>query len=139
MALRFYDIHEVDSGLYVIALGLAAFQTIRIGALGARDFPAGVYLYVGRARRNLRQRVRRHMDGAGALRWHVDYLRREAEPIGALVAPGDDECALARRLASLPGAEVVPRFGSSDCRCPGHLIRLAGNKVSLFAICRISM
>ncbi|MBI3353094.1 MAG: hypothetical protein HY036_11015 [Nitrospirae bacterium] len=33
------------------------------------------------------------------------------------------ECERANMIINLAGAEIiVPRFGSSDCRCPAHLV-----------------
>jgi len=35
------------------------------------------------------------------------------------------ECLIAEAVVQTPGASVpVPRFGASDCRCAGHLVRL---------------
>ena len=39
--------------------------------------------------------------------------------------PGRAFSVLNARLSELPGARLlVPRFGASDCRCPGHLVYL---------------
>jgi len=97
-------------------------RRITIGRLGRFGFPAGVYLYVGSAQRNLRARLRRHGRRAKPLRWHIDYLTAHARMLSYAVVPGskDGECQLAAELASLY-ERPVPRFGASDCRCPGHL------------------
>jgi len=96
---------------------------LRVGALGELTFEPGYYAYVGSARRGLAPRLRRHLRRkAKKMRWHVDYLRRGAEPVAAAAWTGRraDECALSRSVAALC-AGSVPRFGSSDCRCPSHL------------------
>lgn len=98
-----------------------------MGALGAFHFPAGWYVYVGSAHGpgGVDARLRRHRSPRKALRWHVDYLRAAARWVEAWAAPlaRDGECEWARRLAQLPGAQIpAPRFGASDCRCPGHLV-----------------
>jgi len=113
----------VCGGVYVLVLRQPAPRTaLRIGALGVLEFPRGYYCYVGSAGRGLRARVGRHLRGTGAVRWHVDYLRRRTAPVGALcwtdAAVG--ECELSRRVGLLADG-TVPRFGSSDCDCPGHL------------------
>ena len=115
---------QADSGCYVLLLRLAEDAIIQVGSLGSIDFRAGSYAYVGRARKNLAQRIARHLRGSDRLRWHVDYLRLRATVERVYVSDSLDECAIAARVAALPDAEVVARFGSSDCRCPGHLIRL---------------
>ena len=94
---------------------------LHAGGLGEVELGPGCCFYVGRARRGLAQRVARHARG-GALRWHVDYLRREAGVAGVLTTASLEECGLAAALAGLEGARVVPRFGASDCRCAGHLV-----------------
>jgi HEAT repeat protein len=62
-----------------------------------------------------------------ALHWHVDYLREHAAWGGAWVHLSDKrlECDWALALRHLPGARApVPGFGTSDCRCPTHLIQV---------------
>ena len=75
----------------------------------------------------LRARLGRHWDGGERLHWHVDYLRRAAQPAAAAWVPGRSvvECRWAHRLASVGDLEPGPAgFGASDCRCPTHLFRV---------------
>jgi Uri superfamily endonuclease len=53
--------------------------------------------------------------------WHIDYLLPHAAPAMVIVGPAARrlECLVAGALAQR--LQVVRRFGSSDCRCPGHL------------------
>jgi Uri superfamily endonuclease len=86
-----------------------------------------MYAYVGSAMNGLEARTRRHLEGRGRKRWHIDYLMELAEDKEALLFPSDVdiECDLAARLRSLPGAsEPLAGFGSSDCHCRSHLFRL---------------
>jgi Uri superfamily endonuclease len=117
------------SGLYVLLLRLKKSVTIRVGALGEREFPAGWYAYTGSARRGLAARVARHMASEKPLRWHIDHLTTAEgiRPLGAVLIPttqGLTECEVNRRVGLLTGGSApVPRFGASDCRnrCPAHL------------------
>ncbi|MGC9468299.1 MAG: GIY-YIG nuclease family protein [Anaerolineae bacterium] len=106
---------------------------ITVGALGTHFFPAGTYLYVGSAwgPGGLQARISRHLRGSLNAHWHVDYLRKHAQPIAVFLAPGTRlECAWARYLTQHRGTQiVVPRFGASDCRCETHLFFL--HKISL--------
>ncbi|HSQ69904.1 MAG TPA: GIY-YIG nuclease family protein [Steroidobacteraceae bacterium] len=91
-----------------------------VGRLGVVEFPAGIYVYTGSARRNFEARIARHQRQQKTLYWHIDYL---------LAAPGvriirirrsrQDECELNRATQG----HVIPGFGASDCRagCRGHL------------------
>jgi HEAT repeat protein len=74
------------------------------------------------------ERHRRRLGPGKRAHWHVDYLREQSTWRGAWIRPSEErlECAWARTLAHLPDAGVVvPGFGASDCRCEGHLVRVA--------------
>jgi Uri superfamily endonuclease len=109
---------------YIVALELAQPRAIEVGAQGTIEFKAGIYLYVGRARRGLDARLERHRRTEDkTLRWHIDYLRQACDWREARLIHTNSECALADELAALPGAtRPVAGFGASDCRCKGHLI-----------------
>ncbi|HID56278.1 TPA: GIY-YIG nuclease family protein [Candidatus Poribacteria bacterium] len=112
-------------GVYQLLIRLDRSETIRIGRLGTFRFPAGYYIYTGSAMSGLVGRVSRHLRSRKRLRWHVDYLLEKAKVIGVHEIWTDEriECELNRR--ALSDAHVVaPGFGSSDCRCPSHLIYL---------------
>lgn len=90
----------------------------------------GFYLYVGSAfgPGGLRARVGRHLGGQGALRWHIDYLRRVTQPVEAWFCVGSPSCEHAWALAlaaAAPYSMALARFGASDCRCPSHLFFMA--------------
>jgi Uri superfamily endonuclease len=110
-------------------LALARARVIRAGALGRRRFDAGIYLYAGSARGpgGIAARLGHHWRRSARPRWHLDYLRRAATPVGAGFRTGTSrlECRWAALVAALPGAEAGPsRFGASDCGCDTHLFRL---------------
>ncbi len=111
-----------DSGLYIAIFHLADCQTIQVGQFGKFDFPAGFWLYVGSAQRNLQARLDRHGRRDKLLRWHVDYLSTRAKMLGAIViAEGKKmECQIAAKLSRRLD-RPIPRFGASDCKCDGHL------------------
>jgi sugar fermentation stimulation protein A len=56
------------------------------------------------------------------MQWHIDYLSVKTHALGAMIVPGprQRECELTDELASLY-ERAIPEFGSSDCRCGGHL------------------
>ncbi|MCK4723194.1 MAG: GIY-YIG nuclease family protein [Dehalococcoidia bacterium] len=101
--------------------------TIVVGKLGEFAFPTGYYIYVGSARGGLFQRVRRHLREDKRLRWHIDYLLEHAKVVEVWYVLGDErrECLWASTTKEMPQAQIIiPGFGSSDCRCPSHLIYL---------------
>jgi Uri superfamily endonuclease/HEAT repeat protein len=120
-------------GAYVLALSLGDPQVVPIGRLGQFHLPAGCHLYCGSAHGpgGLAARLARHRRRLGPdkkAHWHVDYLRERAVWVGAWGRPTTErlECRWARALLQLPGARIiVPGFGASDCRCPGHLVHVA--------------
>lgn len=89
---------------------------------GTVFFPAGLYLYVGSAQRNLSARLERHAKKEKRLRWHIDYLSVKAKMLGAIMIAGSRkcECKLAKKLGKI-FERAIPDFGASDCRCGGHL------------------
>ena len=112
----------MDSGLYIAVFYLPKDQYIQVGKLGRISFEQGFYFYVGSAQRNFSARIDRHSRKKKLLRWHIDYLSTKAEMLGAVVIPGPrkGECVLAKELAGMYEL-AAPGFGSSDCRCRGHL------------------
>jgi sugar fermentation stimulation protein A len=118
---------ESNGGSYLILLELAEKRSVEVGALGTILFKAGWYVYAGSARKNLSQRVNRHLRRQRKQKhWHLDYLTPyAARGVGKLKALPilsyrNLECDLAGELAKL-GGKPMPRFGSSDCACPSHL------------------
>ena len=114
-------------GPYALLLHLATPHRITVGALGDHRFPAGWYLYLGSARGpgGLAARVARHRRTTGKrLHWHIDYLRGAATvaEVWTSTDEAQQECDWSAAAAALPGAHIVPRFGSSDCRCASHLV-----------------
>lgn len=120
-------------GTYALIMRLEPAQTIRVGKLGAFEFPAGYYLYTGSAfgPGGLAGRLGRHMaldHRPRSCHWHVDYLRRRAPVVAIWFSQHEtrrehDWAALAGRLAG--STCPAPRFGASDCRCPTHLFHFA--------------
>jgi sugar fermentation stimulation protein A len=114
-------------GSYLLVLRTTARLDLTIGRLGQRTFPRGWHVYAGSARGGLAGRLRHHLAGDRPAHWHVDALRQAGTVAAVWTVAGRAplECALARAVAALPGARLSPRFGSSDCRCPGHLVSFA--------------
>ena len=112
----------MDRGVYIAIFHLPKARRIRVGRLAQVWFPGGLYLYVGSAQRNMSARIERHGRKEKPLRWHIDYLSTKARMLGAILIPGPRrrECELAEELTEMFEL-AVPRFGASDCRCPGHL------------------
>ena len=118
-----------NPGTYILVVEMREAREVAVGRLGRWVFPAGWYLYVGSALGGLAGRVGRHLRREKRLHWHIDYLLAHGtvQEVWYRVGAERRECALAQRLAALPGAErYPPRFGASDCRCPGHLVRFVG-------------
>jgi len=108
-------------GIYLLLLHLRGPRSIEVGRLGRREFRAGWYLYVGSGMGGVLGRIRRHLRKGKRLRWHIDYLTEVAEVKEVFVKEAEkgEECAVARSLEG--ELQVIEGFGSSDCRCRGHL------------------
>lgn len=114
-----------SGGTYALLLSAAAPVTIKVGALGRMELPAGFGLYVGSALGpgGLRARIGHHGQSSARPRWHIDYLRgvTQLEEVWYTTDPVRRECQWAGCLGDMAGAEaLVEGFGSSDCDCGSH-------------------
>jgi Uri superfamily endonuclease len=133
---------DAEPGTYALLLKLDRQERITVGKLGTFDFPVGYYLYVGSALGpgGLQARLARHRrdsesssqsnsDQTGKkLHWHIDYLLQRTQLIEVWSVASEErlECKWGKVARRLSGAQVPVRgFGSSDCRCPAHLIHFA--------------
>ncbi len=115
---------ERRAGIYHLVLSLPRARRLRAGKLALKSYPSGYYVYTGSARRGLAMRILRHLRKKKTRHWHIDWLTQVArvEEIWVDVDPKSAECECHQRVIVLPGARtLIPRFGSSDCRCPSHL------------------
>ena len=118
-----------DRGSYLLILKLNRKRNLEFGRKENRQaFPAGYYVYVGSAMKNLTQRLERHHRLRKNKFWHIDYLREATEFIAALpIRSSEDlECQLAGRMRAIADW-AIPGFGASDCACPGHLFGMKEN------------
>ncbi len=123
-----------DRGVYVLVIELKKRLKIKVGRLGMMSFLPGKYLYVGRAKRYLNGRLKRHFRKDKKNFWHIDYLLQDSQLEEIWVKRNVfDECRTAATIQSLCNDASLPilGFGSSDCHCPGHLIHLAGKEWAL--------
>lgn len=108
----------------MLVLQLLHARRLHVGALGARDFAAGCYLYVGSAfgPGGLRARLGRHAVG-GRPRWHVDHLRRHSRLLEVWWTADAvrREHDWVRALAAWLGRPGEPGFGASDSPLASHL------------------
>jgi Uri superfamily endonuclease len=135
-AIIVIEMTDAEPGTYALLLKLDKQEKITIGKLGTFDFPMGYYLYAGSALGpgGLRARLARYRRGSQSssqsssgkkLHWHIDYLLQRAQLLEVWSAASEErlECKWGKVARRLSGAQVlVPGFGSSDCRCPAHLI-----------------
>jgi len=115
-------IAEENRGIYMLVTILDQNRVIHTGSLGALDFEAGFYVYVGSAKKNFTQRISRHLRKKKQLRWHIDYLIAESSKTTAFPVRTykDLECDLAEELSHIAD-RTVRGFGCSDCSCSSHL------------------
>ena len=136
-----------NRGVYLVLVRRRKALRVKVGALGWFDFFAGWYIYTGKARRSLQQRVRRHWSPRKRVHWHIDYLTCApgSEPIGAVLLTDHDheqldECWTNQRVgAMLDCRAIAPGFGASDCMsgCLAHLW-FTPQPISLLELARVS-
>ena len=116
-----------DPGTYALILRLNRSRRIRIGCLGILELQPGYYIYVGSAfgPGGLRARTGRHRKKRGPRHWHIDYLKPwvDLTEIWFTHDPVKREHQWAEALlAEADSFTPLPGFGSSDCKCPTHLV-----------------
>lgn len=120
-----------DRGVYILVNFLEKPELLNIGKLGDKVFPTGYYVYVGSAKRGLFKRIGRHRRKIKRMHWHIDYFLSKARIIKdfPIVTDRNIECAVAEHLSKICD-EVIPHFGSSDCRCGSHLFYFRENPIN---------
>ncbi len=121
-----------QSGTYALVLRCPEPGIVKVGALGEVTLGRGYLVYIGSAfgSGGLAGRLRHHLRPIVRPHWHIDYIRRHCETLGAWLANGDRglEHSWAGEIAKLANTTAPhPGFGSSDCRCDAHLFRLRRN------------
>ena len=112
-------------GIYQLLIYLPKDAWIAIGKKGKFRFPKGYYIYTGSALNGLEKRVERHLKKDKKHFWHIDYLLDFAsiKKVFLFTNGKFDECGLNLKMLEKSGAKIVmPKFGSSDCGCPAHLV-----------------
>ena len=110
-------------------------KEIHVGALGELKIKKGYYIYIGRAKKGLISRVKRHFSYEKRKRWHIDYLIEHSCRIGAYIFPGAD-ASLEEEIATFMTG-IYPHilgFGSSDSKAKSHLFFTQSLKDALKAI-----
>jgi Uri superfamily endonuclease len=126
---------ESRIGTYALVLRVDHYQTIPVGALGKLEFQPGFYIYMGSAfgPGGLRARLAHHVSARSRPHWHIDYLRRQVDPVAIWYTfdPVRREHQWAKEFAAMPDVIVpFPGFGASDCQCNAHLFYIT-NEPSL--------
>ena len=106
---------------YQLFIALCQSIEIRIGQLGFFAFPKGIYVYTDSAKRNIDQRIKRHLAQDKNLHWHIDYfLANEKTKIIRVLKSESGECDV---NSETKGKILINRFRSSYCnkKCKSHL------------------
>jgi Uri superfamily endonuclease len=115
-------------GCYQLLLYLNRKSRINIGKKGEDDFPEGYYIYTGSAQNGLEGRINRHLRKEKKNFWHIDYLLPHCKILKIIQYHQNHknavtECQLNKKLFRKKNSVVAVRgFGSSDCKCPSHLV-----------------
>lgn len=127
-------------GSYVLIVKVKRDLNLRIGKLGKLKFKKGFYCYVGSAlgkNVSLENRLKRHFKKRKKLKWHIDYLLSNSSISleSALIFPSKRkiECKLSR-IIEKQADSTIKNFGSSDCKCKGHLYWFKNKKALINAL-----
>jgi len=114
-------------GIYYLLIKVLKTKEILIGKLRKIKFEKGNYLYIGSAQKNLEKRIERHFKKKKKKFWHIDYLLadKDVKIEKVILFPQkrkNEECKLAKRISKK--GKPIKNFGSSDCKCKSHLIKI---------------
>lgn len=119
---------ESCCGVYMLVMRLDHSLNIPAASLKKSKLEPGWYVYVGSAKKHLRQRISRHLRKKKKTHWHIDYLTKEVSFIQAypIATYADIECSLAHDIRRVSNGSVKG-FGCSDCSCSSHLMYFQNN------------
>jgi len=113
-------------GVYVLIIVIGRGVTANVGTLEEVCFEKGFYAYVGSAQKGLKKRIERPLRKTKREFWHIDYLLGNSAVKVQIVfckeAGKNEECRIVQALGE--DRFPVKGFGSSDCRCTGHLFKV---------------
>jgi sugar fermentation stimulation protein A len=119
------------NGAYILIMRLESSKSFIVGSLGKIKFDKGFYCYIGSAigSKTIENRCERHLKKNKKMRWHIDYLRKEAEIISIFAIPSKEkiECEVVNKIFNKADS-FISRFGSSDCNCKSHLFYFKDKK-----------
>lgn len=113
-------------GVYILVISVGKDTRVNVGALGSVNFEKGLYIYVGSAQNGMEKRVERHFRKVKRKFWHMDYLLKNEHARVVEVfykeAGKAEECNIARKISKT--GIPIEGFGSSDCECKSHLVKI---------------
>lgn len=123
---------NLNGGIYLLLIYLENAQDIAIGLTLNTHFERGYYIYVGSAKNNLIQRMRRHRHNRKTKHWHIDYFLERAKLLTTIpiISRESLECSFAKALSQI-AEKSIKGFGASDCLCPSHLFYFPHNPLLL--------
>lgn len=115
-------------GVYMLVMRVEESLEIPVASLHNPRLGPGWYIYIGSAKKHLRQRISRHLRKKKKTHWHIDYLTKAVSFIQAypIATYADIECSLAHDIRRVSDGAVTG-FGSSDCSCSSHLMYFQHN------------
>ena len=133
-----------SQGIYILV-----FKIVHSLLIDIRRFKwllkPGFYLYfgsaLGKTSTSLEKRLARHFTNQKKIFWHIDYItsHSDVKMINAYytTTTGITECsALQEFVQNFHDTEIIPKFGSSDCKakCGGHLLFFSSNQGVLIGL-----
>ena len=117
---------------YILFIKIKKKCKEKIGSLGVIEFTPGYYLYIGSGKKNLMERLKRHLRMKKRNFWHIDYLLSNANvsilDIYITYLSEDEIFTILKKQKEIH--PLFDKFGSSDTSNSTHFFSV-GKKSTL--------
>ena len=119
---------EQKNNTYILFIENKKHLSLSIGRGLFCNFPPGIYIYIGSARKNIEKRILRHFSKNKKLFWHIDYFLIHTHIINVFIGSLKEKELVSSLINNINLEIPCKGFGSSDSPHPAHLFIIKNKK-----------
>jgi Uri superfamily endonuclease len=124
---------------YILFIRVKKKCRVGIGSLGVKEFKRGYYLYIGSGKKNLMERLKRHLKMKKKNFWHIDYLLKNSNvsilDIYITYLSEDEIFSVLKRQRNI--TPFLENFGSGDTSNLTHFFSVDKKESLVSILCKI--